>query len=261
MLKLFRIIAGQNPKALKPKAPRQEPLDIFVSHLGIDFRVQVKRSPKAKRYTLRIRAASQDLILSIPERGSIRAATEFARRHSAWIHERMTKLPKNTPFLEGSVVPFKGVEHIILKADCVRGATKSVCIDGAWYLVVHGDTAHISRRITDFLRKEARADLVAAVQRHTSFLGVAARRVTLKDTTSRWGSCSSTGALNFSWRLVMAPPFVLEYLAAHEVAHLKHLDHSTAFWDLTRQLDPNMDNAEAWLKKFGHILHRYGKTN
>ena len=261
MLKLFRIIAGRKQKTFESKTPRLEPVDIFVSHLGIDFRVHVKRSSKAKRYTLRIRAASQDLILSMPERGSIRAATEFAQRHSAWIYERMTKLPKNTPFLEGSVLPFKGVEHIILKADSLRGTTMSVCIDGVWYLVVHGDTAHISRRITDFLRKQARAELVAAVQRHTGFLGVAARRVTLKDTTSRWGSCSSAGALNFSWRLVMAPPFVLEYLAAHEVAHLKHLDHSTAFWDLTRQLDPNMDNAEAWLKKFGHILHRYGKTD
>ena len=261
MLKLLRLISGQRPKVLKPTPARLEPLQISVSHLGMDFRVHVKRSSKAKRYTLRLRTASQDLVLSMPERGSLRSAAEFAGRHSAWIYERMTRLPKNTPFLEGHTVPFKGVEHIILKASGTRGTTKSECMDGVWYIVVHGDSSHISRRITDFLRKEARASLIAAVERHTGFLGVAARKVTLKDTTSRWGSCSSKGALNFSWRLIMAPPFVIEYLAAHEVAHLKHLDHSKAFWDLTRQLDPNMDNAEAWLKSFGHNLHRYGKTD
>ncbi len=197
----------------------------------------------------------------MPQGGSLHSATEFLGRHSAWIYERMTRLPKNTPFLEGHTLPFKGVEHTILKVDSLRGATKSVWMDGVWYLVVHGDSNHTARRVTDFLRKEARANLVAAVERYTGFLGVGVRGVTLKDTTSRWGSCSSNGALNFSWRLIMAPPFVVEYLAAHEVAHLKHLDHSKAFWDLTRQLDPNMDNAEAWLKSFGHILHRYGKMD
>ena len=106
--------------------------------------------------------------------------------------------------------------------------------------------------------RQARADLVAAVTRHTATLAVNARRVTLRDTTTRWGSCSSSGALNFSWRLIMAPPYVLDYLAAHEVSHLVQMNHSDAFWAIVARLIPDYARAESWLKTHGVELMRYG---
>ena len=100
-------------------------------------------------------------------------------------------------------------------------------------------------------------DLEAAVQRHAATIDVKPRRLSIRDTTSRWGSCSAAGAMSFSWRLILAPPLVLDYLAAHEVAHLVHLDHSAKFWALTRRLAPETDQAEAWLRAHGAQLHRF----
>jgi predicted metal-dependent hydrolase len=125
-------------------------------------------------------------------------------------------------------------------------------------LEVPGSPEHISRRVTEFLKREARRDLDLAVARHLAAARVEARRISIKDTKSRWGSCSANGTLSFSWRLILAPPFVLDYLAAHEVAHLRELNHSHKFWRLTRVLCPRTDDAEAWMKRFGVQLHRYG---
>jgi predicted metal-dependent hydrolase len=123
---------------------------------------------------------------------------------------------------------------------------------------VPGQPEHVARRVTDFLKREARRDLEAAVERHLVTAKAAARRISIKDTKSRWGSCSANGTLSFSWRLILAPPFVLDYLAAHEVAHLRELNHSHRFWRLTHHLCRRTDEAEAWMKRHGPQLHRYG---
>jgi len=112
--------------------------------------------------------------------------------------------------------------------------------------------------VRDFLMREAKRDLEAAALRHAGKVGVMPRRITLRDTTSRWGSCSSTGSLNFSWRLIMAPSFVLDYLAAHEVAHLLYMNHSPSFWKLVGKLSAHVERGEAWLKANGAGLLRYG---
>ena len=127
-------------------------------------------------------------------------------------------------------------------------------------ICVSGERPHVARRVADFLKREARKDLEAAVARHSKQLGVKPRRIVLRDTVSRWGSCSSTGGLNFSWRLILAPPFVLDYLAAHEVAHIVHMNHSPMFWKLARRLHSETDRAEVWLKVHGANLHRFGAT-
>jgi predicted metal-dependent hydrolase len=128
--------------------------------------------------------------------------------------------------------------------------------DGTAVLVVPGDRDHLRRRVEDYLRVVARADLAAAVARHAGTLGVTPKAVRLKDTTSRWGSASSSGTLSFSWRLAMAPPFVLDYLAAHEVAHLMEMNHSARFWAICRRLAPRTEEAQAWLREHGRSLHR-----
>jgi predicted metal-dependent hydrolase len=193
----------------------------------------------------------------MPARASLKAAREFAERHAAWIGARLERLPDLVYFEPSSFAPLRGVDHRIVHCPDARGVVWTRESDDEPILCVAGDLAHVSRRVADYLKREARRDLEATTARHCAALGVVRRRITLRDTTSRWGSCSSTGALNFSWRLILAPPFVLDYLAAHEVAHLVHMDHSPAFWRVTRRLFPETDRAEAWLKAHGASLHRY----
>jgi predicted metal-dependent hydrolase len=128
-------------------------------------------------------------------------------------------------------------------------------VDGVATLRVGGGQDHVRRRIRDFLKREARRDLAEAVARHTATLGRPAESMTLKDTTSRWGSCTSDGRLSFSWRIVMAPPLVIDYLAAHEVAHLQEMNHGPRFWALCNRLCPQTPAARAWLKEHGTLLH------
>ena len=125
-------------------------------------------------------------------------------------------------------------------------------------LSVSCDAAHVARRVRDFLAREAKRDLTEAIERYAAQLGQRPVRVTLRDTRSRWGSCTARGELNFSWRLILAPPTVLDYLVAHEMAHLREMNHSPRFWALVHALCPHTDAAEAWLKRHGTGLHRYG---
>ena len=236
-----------------------------VSHSGDTFRIALKRMTGARRLTLRIRAATRDVVLTIPKRSSIASAREFAQRHAAWISVRLARLPQPAPFVDGAKFPLRGQDTMIEHRPDARGTVWTETVRAGLFgeanvLAVTGDALHLPRRVRDYLKREARRDLEAAVARHCATLGVASRKVTIRDTTSRWGSCSSTGSLNFSWRLIMAPPFVLDYLAAHEVAHLKHMNHSERFWALARKLSSDTDRAEAWLQQHGSLLHRFGAS-
>ena len=255
MLRLFRI---DTPR-------KRETTHFDVAHAGEDYRVALKRVGGARRFTLRVRSATRDVVLTMPVRGSLASAREFVERHAAWIGARLNRLPRPVPFEPGSIIPLRGVNHVILRARDSRGnvwteSGVSLNVEAEDALLVACEAPHVSRRVADFLRREARKDLEAAVKRHTAAIGVAARRVTVRDTVSRWGSCSATGALNFSWRLILAPAFVLDYLAAHEVAHLVHLNHSPKFWALAEKLAPQTERAEAWLKAHGASLHRFGSV-
>ena len=125
-------------------------------------------------------------------------------------------------------------------------------------LCVAGDAPHIARRISDFLKREVKSDLVAASRRAADTLGVTIKRVSIRDQSSRWGSCTSAGSLSFSWRLILAPPYVLDYLAAHEVAHLVEMNHSARFWRVVGKACGHVERAKAWLDTSGNDLHRYG---
>jgi len=214
---------------------------------------------------LRVRFADRDAVLTMPQRGSLREARAFAERHAAWIAARLNRLPEVIPFVDGAVAPLRGVNHLLAHRPGARGvvwreALRRECLNesAAFALCVAGASEHMARRVTDYFKREARGDLEAAVARHTQRLGLPPRSVGLRDPVSRWGSCSASGSLNFSWRLIMAPPFVLDYLAAHEVAHLVHLDHSPRFWSLARELCADLDRAEGWLSSQGAQLHKYG---
>jgi predicted metal-dependent hydrolase len=245
-------------------APRTSDVSfIDVSHAGSTHRVFLKRVATARRFTLRVRAATRDVVLTMPPRSSLAGAKAFAERHAAWIGARLDRLPATKHFGAGEAVPLRGVMHKIVHRPAMRGTVwiekpaDKDALDAMPLLCVSGDAPHIARRVHDFLVREAKRDIEASVMRHSAKIGKAPRKITLRDTTSRWGSCSSSGSLNFSWRLIMAPGFVLNYLAAHEVAHLIHMDHSPPFWKIAAKLTPDVDRAEAWLKAHGTSLLRF----
>jgi predicted metal-dependent hydrolase len=159
--------------------------------------------------------------------------------------------------LEGSTIPLRGIPHVVRLSGVARGTVRTA-LDASGVAILHlpGSPEHAARRLADHLKAIARADLHAAVSRHSAAIGVVPARIRLKDTTSRWGSASTSGTLSFSWRLALAPPFVLDYLAAHEVAHLREMNHSSRFWAICRRLAPRTDEARAWLKRHGAELHR-----
>ena len=236
----------------------REPSAISVKIDGEIHPVRVRRHRQARRYTLRIHSVRREVVLTMPPRGSVKHAKDFAEKHGAWIAARLRRLPGAEPFVDGAVVPLRGHPHRIEHRLGTRGTVWAETRNGENLLCVAGAAPHVSRRVHDFLKREAKHDLEAASRRAAQSLGIAFRRVSVRDQRSRWGSCSSTGVLSFSWRLILAPTFVLDYLAAHEVAHLIELNHSPRFWRLVARIDPNASRAKAWLNAHGSDLHRYG---
>ena len=248
------------PLFLRPK-PAAGSGRLVVSCANEDYDVTVRRHPRARRYTLRVRDRDREIIMTIPPRGSLRQARDFAERNADWIAARVKRIPDRVPFAGGETIPLRGVPHRIAHRPKARGTVWTETDDeGVALLCVAGGAGHIGRRVRDFLKREAKGDLSAATKRHAIALDVAIERIGVRDTLSRWGSCSSDGALSYSWRLILAPPFVLDYLAAHEVAHCRELNHSARFWRVVDQLTPERRRAEAWLKTHGNSLHRYGAT-
>jgi predicted metal-dependent hydrolase len=245
-------------RALLYRRP-SEPRTIEIVFDRSVYLVQLRRHRQARRYTLRIQAATREVILTIPPRGTLKEAAEFAQRHGGWIAARLGRLPAAMPFADGVVVPLRGVPHRIAHRRGMRGTVwAEVAHDGERLLCVAGNAPHLDRRVGDYLRREARRELEAASLKFAAGLGVAVKRITVRDQSSRWGSCSTTGMLSFSWRLILAPSHVLDYLAAHEVAHLVEMNHSPRFWRLVQRLCPGHDRAKAWLDAHGADLHRYG---
>ncbi|HEU5275936.1 MAG TPA: SprT family zinc-dependent metalloprotease [Xanthobacteraceae bacterium] len=236
-----------------------EPQTIEVAVEQATFSVRVRRHPQARRYTLRVQAATREVVLTIPPRGSLKEARAFAQKHGGWIAARLGRLPAAAPFVHGTSVPVRGLAHRIEHRRGARGTVwGELSADGTRLLCVAGEAPHVGRRIIDHLKREAKRDIEAACRRYAGKLGVRVRRVSIRDQASRWGSCSSTGVLSFSWRLILAPPFVLDYLAAHEVAHLVEMNHSPRFWRTVLSVCPDTRRAKAWLDAHGAELHRYG---
>jgi predicted metal-dependent hydrolase len=239
-----------------------EPQAIEIAFDGDIYLVRLRRHRQARRYTLRIQAATREVILTLPPRGTVKEAKTFARKHGGWIAARLGRLPEAAPLEHGTVLPLRGVPHRIVHRRGVRGTVwTETDAGGRALLCVAGDAAHVARRVGDFLKREARRDLEAASRRYAEKLGVRIKRIAVRDQVSRWGSCSTTGALSYSWRLILAPPYVLDYLAAHEVAHLVEMNHSPRFWRLVSKLYPGLDRAKAWLDAHGADLHRYGELD
>ena len=237
-----------------------EPQAIEVVFSKAIYLVRLRRHRQARRYTLRIQAATREVVLTMPPRGSLKEAKAFAEKHGGWIAARLERLPEAAPFAHGTNVPLRGVSHRIVHRGRVRGTVWTETDErGQRLICVAGDGPHLARRVSDFLHRQARRDLEAASKHYADRLDVEIKRISVRDQARRWGSCSTTGVLSFSWRLILAPPFVLHYLAAHEVAHLVEMNHSPRFWRLLKRLCPSMARAKLWLDVHGTDLHRYGE--
>jgi predicted metal-dependent hydrolase len=245
-------------RALLYRRP-SEPPAISITFDREIYLVRVRRHRQARRYTLRIHSVTREVVLTMPPRGSLKQAREFAEKHGGWIAARLGRLPEPAPFAHGAMIPLRGVEHRIAHRREQRGTVWIERGSGDERLLcVAGEAAHIARRVSDFLKREVKSDLEAASARAADALGVAIKRVSIRDPSSRWGSCSTTGVLSYSWRLIFAPPFVLDYLAAHEVAHLIEMNHSRTFWHVVERICPDVARAKSWLDAHGPDLHRYG---
>lgn len=236
-----------------------EPDTITVTFEQATFVVRVHRHRQARRYTLRIQPTTREALLTMPPRGSVREAQAFADKHGSWIAARLARLPRPVPFVSGQIIPLHGEPHRIVHRQGVRGTVwTEVTPQGERLICVAGAQPHLPRRVADYLKREAKMTLAAASRQAAEKLDVTVRRVSVRDQASRWGSCSTTGLLSYSWRLVLAPAFVVEYLAAHEVAHLREMNHSRRFWAHVERICPGHTRAKAWLDAHGAELHGYG---
>ena len=216
--------------------------------------IQWRRSRRARRITLRIDCRHGHVVVTLPMRAAKSAGMALLTSNADWVSTRLAALPAAEPFAAGALVAIDGVPHAICHAPAGRG--------GAWVedgaVFVAGDPDFLPRRVADFLRAEARRRFSAQALAKATGAGLTVRRITVKDTRTRWGSCSADGVLMFCWRLLMAPPFVQDYVVGHEVAHLRHMNHAPEFWALCDTLSPHRTEASAWLVEEGARLLRAG---
>lgn len=219
-----------------------------------DIEIVPRHQPRARRIALKVDPADGRVRLVIPPRASLAAARRFAEENEGWIRRRLAALPRRIPFADGAVIPFCGRELTISHRPEARG---TVWIEND-RLCVAGGQAHLARRVRDFLVAQARRILGEKARVMAASVDRRVHCVTIRDPRTRWGSCSRDGRLAFSWRLVLAPPEVLDYIVAHEVAHLVHLHHGPSFWRQVQAFMPGMTRWRRWLGRHGGELLRFG---
>ncbi|MBB05927.1 MAG: zinc metalloprotease [Pseudooceanicola sp.] len=213
--------------------------------------INLKRSGRARRISLRVSSLDGRVTLTLPQGVSDRAGLAFAAEKSDWLRRNMARHGGVEQIAYGTRLPVAGVPLILSP-----GTGSRVRIEED-RLIVPGDPDRLCARLTGYLKTLARDRLAEASDRYAGQLGRRYTRLTLRDTRSRWGSCSSQGALSYSWRLILAPGDVLEYVAAHEVAHLAEMNHSVRFWAVVTDLYGPYDTQRRWLRTEGTALHRY----
>jgi predicted metal-dependent hydrolase len=213
-----------------------------------EISITIKRSTRARRFSLRVSQSTGQVSLSMPMRAPLAEASAFARAQEGWIRAALARMPAVQRVAVGAEIP---VEGRLLRIE--SGAGRSVRVEGD-ALIVPGDPARVAARVAAYLKVRARDRLVAASDHYAAQIGRRVAQVSLRDTRSRWGSCTSDGSLMYSWRLIMAPPRVLDYVAAHEVAHMLEMNHSPRFWALVERLFPQWQVERAWLRREGGAL-------
>jgi predicted metal-dependent hydrolase len=213
----------------------------------------VRINPRARRISLRLNAKGE-AVLVLPDESFRAEGLRFAAEKRHWLDRHRTRQPDRVPFAAGSTIPVRGEPHLVQNDPLARDP---VSLDGTT-VTVSGQPAMTERLLTGWLKREAARDFQSAVGYHAATLRLPEPPITLRDPKTRWGSCSSRKTLSLSWRLILAPPDVLDYVAAHEVCHLLEMNHSARFWALVKRICPSYREQEAWLKDHGRSLHRYG---
>jgi predicted metal-dependent hydrolase len=252
--------------APKPRLPAKAPAPTSVPATriveeqleldGTPLPVTIRLDRRARRISLRVDPSRGQVLITAPPRAGIKQALGFAQTQAGWIRKRLARMPQAKPFAPGTMISVQGQDLILTHCPDQRG---NVWIDGD-KLCVAGAVDHMARRVTDWLKLNARKVLAEQVALYCSRINKPVPKVQVRDSLTRWGSCSSTGVISFSWRLILAPPFVMEYVAAHEVCHLVHMNHSVRFWNLCESLIDDCERPKAWLNAFGVTLHRIGKS-
>jgi len=215
--------------------------------------VVVSKRRRARSMVLRYQPVAQALTLTLPWHVSISRGLKFIEEKRAWVLSELAAHPQKVPFTDGQTIPVLGKEYVLAHV----GGRGVVHIQGE-RIIVPGDETFMPRRVREWIKKQAEHAIRANAEEKAEKLGCKIKKITLRDTRSLWGSCTSGGNLSFSWRLVFSPPDVLDYLVAHEVAHLCHLNHSAAFWKTVGELCSHWKTSRAWIKKYGNTLYCYG---
>jgi predicted metal-dependent hydrolase len=240
---------------LKPLATRSARREL----LRIDGRpveVTMRLNPRARRLIVKVHPSTGEVSVVAPSQRALDRALDFARGEAPWIARQLARVPKPIALVPGAHIPFQGRDHVILRSESGRGPAQRDA--DAATITIGGRDEHFQRRVVDWLKHEAKQTLEERSHAFAARIGARVRRVSVRDTASRWGSCSARKTISYSWRLILAPPFVADYVVAHEVAHLRELNHGPRFWRLVRVLVPDIETPQAWLRKSGTALHRYG---
>jgi len=225
--------------------------------MNIPDHIIVKESTRARRIALRLDTKARAFNLVVPKGMSKRRAMAFAEQHEDWMQERLKDLPEIVGFEDGSEVPLFGKARIIdIYFDRALKSTKIKLT--STHLEVRTNKEDANGRIVRFLKAEVKKELERLSYLKAAKIDQHVKSVSVRDTKSRWGSCSHGGALSYSWRLIFAPYEALDYVVAHEVAHLKHLDHSKDFWRVCESLSEDYKGGYGWMKKNGQELMKYG---
>ena len=228
-------------------------LEAAAIDLGAPLVIRV--SPRARRLLLRVDATARRVELVLPRGVAAERGFKFLAAQRGWIAARLAALPVPVAFAPGAVVPLFDVPHRI----CLENNPAAPAISvGDGEIRVRGAPEHVARRVRDHLTRLARQELGRRARIYAAEIGRKVTRIGVRDTRSRWGSCSAAGALSFSWRLVLAPEAVVDYVVAHEVAHLAEMNHGPRFWQLVRTMVPDTAAPRAWLKRHRSRLFSYG---
>lgn len=226
------------------------------SGASVPIRVHIDR--RARRVSVRIDPMAREAVATAPANRFALEAISFASERVEWIADRLGALPPPVVFKPGAYIPLRGVIHRLKQVETGRTVKVDKTSGPTPLLLIPGPRESFRDKTRGFFRAAARTDFAERVAVHAETLKVKPRSIAIKDTRSRWGSCSSEGRLNFSWRLVCAPPFALDYVAAHEVAHIKEMNHSDRFWKQVERCFPDWREARAWLHERGGALHSIG---
>ena len=225
-----------------------------IVHDGTRIPIRMKRNKRARRLILRLDQESEGGVLTLPVHATQKDAMVLVQKNAAWLHTKIQERPPREEFRDRQVLSLLGTPITILHSPGGRAGVQLANNE----LIVYGRPEHLKRRVFDWLRKHAREVITPRAEEMAGRLDKRIGKISIRNTRSRWGSCSRTGNLSFCWRLVLTPDWILDYVIAHEVSHLVHMSHNQAFWRTVQTFDVAPDRARAWLGDNGPRLHRIG---